>query len=369
MIIKNANVFMDNNSFKLNDIKFENTISDIGQLDEEGLDAKRSYLVPGFIDIHTHGAMGSDVCDGTTEALSVISNYYAMHGVTSFLATTMTYDEETLRKVMNSVKAFQNLKGARCIGVNMEGPFINPEKKGAQSAKNIIRPDIDMFKRLYEASGESIRIVDIAPEYDADYRFTKEVSRICKVAFGHTNADYDTAIKGFEAGASHVSHLFNMSSPFHHHYPGVTGAASDMNASVEIICDGVHIHPSVIRMVFKMFNKDKICLISDSMRSTGMPDGTYDLGGQQVFVKNKVARISNGLLAGSAINLNDAIKNVVSFGVKLEDAIAAATINPARFLNMDNEIGSIQVGKRADFLLLNENYDVTDVYIGGIRYS
>jgi N-acetylglucosamine-6-phosphate deacetylase len=373
MIIKNAKVFLPDCSFKECDVVFSKIIEAVGTSEQEdGLDAHGCYLVPGFIDIHTHGAMGSDTCDASVSALSAMSGFYASKGVTSFCATTMTYDEGTLTNIMQTVRNFcansnEKSTGARCVGINMEGPFINKIKKGAQSDKNIIDPDIGMFNRLFYLSGELIKLVDIAPECDKDYAFIKAASRICKVSFAHTNANYDTAKRGFESGASHVTHLFNAMTPFHQFDPGVIGAASDCGAYVEVICDGIHLHPSVVRNIFRMFESDKICLISDSMRCSGMKDGEYELGGQPVIVKNGKATLLDGTIAGSSINLNVAVKNIVAFGIPLEKAIASATINPARSIGLETEIGAIEKGKKADLVLLDKELNVIDVFINGQR--
>lgn len=368
MIIKNAKIYTSYAKFERADIRFSEKIEEMGHIAGEGLDAKGLYLVPGFIDIHTHGAMGADFCDASRDALETLSLFYASRGVTSYCATTISYDEATLERVMRVIAGFSG-SGARCIGINMEGPFLNPEKKGAHVLEHLIPPDFGMFLRLYNASSESITFVEVAPEIDEGFDFIKKASGMCRVSLAHTTASYDTAMRAFSAGADHVTHLFNAMSAYHQFDPGVIGAAADSGAYVEVICDGIHIHPSVIRSIFRMFPKDRICLISDSMRGAGMPDGDYSLGGLHVIIKNRKAALENGTIAGSTISVADAVRNAISFGIDPEYAIAAATINPARSAGIDSTVGSIEPGKKADLLLLDEAFNVKNVYISGSEFA
>ena len=365
MLIKNATVFL-NGRFGRTDVRFEDRIEEIGSLKGNGLDAKGKYLIPGLVDIHTHGAMGSNTCDAVEEGLSKMAAVYASRGVTSFCATSMTYDEATLTAAMRTAG---NFKGggnvAKCVGINMEGPFISPKKKGAQDAKNIFSPDIAMFERLNAAASGRVRIVDVAPEEEGAMEFIREAGKVCAVSLAHTAADYDIARTAFFNGANHVTHLFNAMEPFLHRSPGVVGAAFDAGAFVELICDGIHLHPAVIRASFALYGANKVCLVSDSMRSAGLADGEYELGGQPVFVKMGKATLVDGTIAGSSTNVLTALQNCVAFGVPKEQALLAATLTPARSIGLESEIGSIERGKLADLLLTDENFDPIKVFIEG----
>ena len=294
------------------DIAFDRAITAIGRLEGPAdLDAAGGYVIPGLVDIHTHGAVGEDFSDGKPQGLQPLADYYAAHGVTSYLATTMTLKEEVLTPAMHAVRDFKPGGGAKCAGVHLEGPFLSFAKRGAQAAENLHKPDAALFHRLNEASGGQVRLVTVACEEEGAIPFIREVSQVCTVSLGHTSADYDTAMAGFQAGASHATHLYNGMPSLLHRAPGVIGAAFDAGASVELICDGLHIHPAVIRATYQMFG-DKLNLISDSLRCAGMPDGDYELGGQPITVKNGKATLSGtDTLAGSSISVLDALCNVV----------------------------------------------------------
>lgn len=365
VIIKNANVFCDDGKFRVTDVRFDSKIEEVGQQSGEGMEAQGCLLIPGLVDIHTHGAMGADTCDGSQDKLREMAAFYAQNGVTSFCATTMSYDEPFLTRVMNETGGYSHRVGAKCAGINMEGPFINPVKKGAQAGKNITGPDYAMFERLFDAAGGKIRLVDIAPELPGSTAFIAGASQKCTVSLAHTAANYDQAMEAFRNGAAHVTHIFNAMPPFLHREPGVVGAAADAGATVELICDGIHVHPAVVRAVFKIFGENRVCLISDSMRSAGLPDGSYELGGQPVFVRDGKATLRDGTIAGSSINLMSAVRNVMSFGIAPEAAVTAATITPARVIGADGDIGSISPGKCADMALLDQNWNVIKVFIDG----
>jgi N-acetylglucosamine-6-phosphate deacetylase len=369
MIIKNGKVFTPDGKFTVTDIAFEDTFTAVGSTGAPAdLDAAGKYIVPGFIDVHTHGAVTEDASDGSAEGLTKMSRYYADHGVTSWCPTTMTLKEPVLEQAMHAIRDFKS-EGARCAGVNLEGPFLCYAKRGAQAAENLHAPDVEMFKRLNEASGNQIRLVTVACEEPGAMEFIEEVSKLCTVSLGHTVANYDQAMEGFRRGASHTTHLFNGMNPLHHRDPAVVGAAYDSGATVELICDGLHIHPAVIRMMFQLYG-EKLVLISDSLRCAGMPDGEYTLGGQPIEMKNGKATLKGSdTLAGSSISVLHAVQNVVRFGVELEKAVYAATAAPAKVIGMEEKIGSIAVGKYADFLILDENLNLEAVYIGGKRYK
>lgn len=368
MIIKNGKVFTPDGKFTVTDIAFDELFTGVGKSDAPAdLDASGKYIIPGLIDIHTHGAVTEDASDGSMAGLERMSRYYADNGVTSWCPTTMTLKEPVLEQAMHAVRDFQT-QGARCAGVNLEGPFLCYAKRGAQAAENLHAPDAEMFQRLNEASGNQIRLVTVACEELGAMEFIETVSKTCTVSLGHTIANYDQAMEGFRRGATHTTHLFNGMNSLHHRDPAVIGAAYDSGATVELICDGLHIHPAVIRMMFQLYG-DKLVLISDSLRCAGMPDGDYMLGGQPIEMKNGKATLKGSdTLAGSSISVLRAVQNVVGFGVELEKAVYAATLAPAKVIGMEDKIGSIAVGKYADFLILDENLNLEDVYIGGKQY-
>ena len=369
MILKNGMIFQPDGTFIVGDMEFDETIRTIGQIDKPAdINATNKYVIPGLIDIHTHGAMQEDASDGSIEGLEIMSAYYARNGVTSWCPTTMTLKEETLTPAMHALRDFQS-KGARCAGIHLEGPFLCYDKRGAQAAENLHAPDIEMFRRLNEESGGQICLVTIACEEPGAMDFIREVSKTCTVSLGHTIADYDTAMEAYNTGASHATHLFNGMNPLHHRKPAVIGAAYDAGATVELICDGLHIHPSVIRMMFQLYG-DKLTLISDSLRCAGMPDGQYTLGGQPIVMKNGKATLMDEVtLAGSSISVLKAVQNVVSFGIPLEKAVTAATLTPARAIRKDDTIGSLEPGKLADFLILDKDLNLEAVYIGGKKFE
>lgn len=364
MLIKNGNIFLGKN-FVEGDIRFTDRIEAIGELDGPAdLDVHGGYVIPGLVDIHTHGAMGEDFSDGKPEGLQKLADYYASRGVTSFLATTMTLPERVLTTAMNAIRGFHRSGGAKCAGVHLEGPFLSYAKHGSQAAKHLHKPDVDMFCRLHEASGGQVKMVSIAPEEEGAMEFIREVSRICTVSLGHTIADYDTAMAAFGAGASHVTHLFNGMQAFLHRAPGVIGAALDSGASVELICDGLHIHPTVVRATYRMFG-EKLNLISDSLRCAGMADGEYELGGQPIVMKAGKATLPDGVLAGSSISLLDGVRSGVNFGLPLEEAIYAASTAPAMAAGL--KAGRLDVGYCADLVVLDQDLNVQAVFVDGER--
>ena len=285
---------------------------------------------------------------------------------------TMTLPVEELEEILATGAAYGKKQQAQpdparadFLGVNMEGPFFSKAKKGAQAEKYIVDPDIGMFDRLFERAEGNIRLVDVAPELDGAPEFIAAASKKCTVSIAHTTANYEQAKKAFASGASHVTHLFNAMPPFAHRDPGVVGAASDDAAHVEMISDGIHLHPAVVRSVFKWFGADRVCLISDAMRAAGMPNGVYSLGGQTVYMTDGKATLEDGTIAGSATCLADCFRRAVSFGVPLEQALKAATINPAQAAGLYGEVGSLEEGKRADVLILGKDLALENVFIGG----
>lgn len=335
-------------------------------ISEDTIDAGEWYVIPGLVDIHFHGCMGVDFCDGTFHAMDVITKYELEHGVTSIVPATMTLSREELAAIFENAGNYKQTAGSTIYGITMEGPFVSMAKKGAQNGVFIHKPDMEFYQQMQQLSGGMIRQVAVAPEEDTDFAFIKEASRECVISVAHTTAGYDIAKEAFENGASHVTHLFNAMPSFHHRDPGVIGAAIEKeNVYVELICDGVHIHPAVVRTVFQLFGAERICMISDSMMATGMTDGEYSLGGQKVKVTGRTATLADGTIAGSASNLYDCLKVAVKVGIPIEDVVRACTLTPAKSLHLDKECGSIQEGKRADFLILDQELNIKMVVKDG----
>lgn len=374
MIIKDANIFTQDNRFVKGSVVVENgrfvSIAEQPEYAGEVIEAKNLYMIPGLVDIHFHGCMGADMCDGTKEALDVITQYEASVGVTSVCPATMTIPKDELSAVMKNAGAYAYHGGAHLVGINMEGPFISPAKKGAQAAENIMHCDYEYFNQLQDAAGGLIKLVDIAPEEAGAMEFIDKVKGTVVVSLAHTASDYDTAMEAISHGASHATHLYNAMPPLNHRNPGVIGAVRDSDSChVELICDGVHIHPSVIRATFAMFGAQRMILISDSMRATGLDDGEYTLGGQPVTVKGNLATLHDGTIAGSATNLMDCMRFTVKHaGLPLETAVMCATANPAKEIGIFDEVGSIAVGKKADFVLLDQDLNLAGVYIDGKEF-
>ncbi len=330
------------------------------------VDCEGYTVVPGFVDVHIHGCGGADTCDGTRESIDTMARFLIQHGVTSFCPTTMTTDRETIERALLAARECLEKPcedGARVVGVNMEGPFISEAKKGAQRAEAILPPDFELFRHWNELSGGNVRLVDIAPEQPGGYEFIQKAKELCTVSIAHTTADYEAAKKAFDAGITHATHLFNAMNGLNHRAPGVVGAVfDDGRVRGELICDGCHIHPAVLRTAFRLLG-DRAMVVSDSMRANGMPEGEpFDLGGQMVLVKDGKCTLEDGTIAGSVTNLHREIKNLVSFGVPFEQAVKAATLIPARAIGLDHEIGSIEKGKRADLVVLDDKLDIVGVY-------
>ena len=374
MLYTNASVFLENTgltpaSFRVEDGVFTELLPpEVREAD--AVDLGGALVLPGLIDLHTHGNSGADFSDGDDAGLRRMAAFLARSGVTGFAPASMTLPYETLAAAFATAKRLHDQPPGECarlLGVNMEGPFFSEKKKGAQNAAYLKAPDFEAFKALYEGCGGLIRIVDLAPELPGAADFTRRASGLCTVSVAHTDASYEQAAAVYAAGATHLTHLYNAMPPIHHRTPGVIGAASENEAVyAELICDGYHVHPSAVRMAFKLF-PGRICLISDALRCCGMPEGAYELGGQAVFLKGGVARLADGTIAGSASTLFDCLRRAVSFGVPFDEAVTAATLNPARQLGCADRLGSIAVGKCADFLVCGEDLSLRTVCLGGER--
>lgn len=338
----------------------------------EVVDLKGSFVIPGLIDIHFHGNSGVDFSEGDYEGLIKIARYLARHGITSFAPASMTLPEDILEKAYKTAVRLRAEKPEGCSrlrGINMEGPYFSKEKKGAQPEAHLRLPDFEMFSRLQESAGGMIRVVCIAPELPGASEFIEKASKDCTVSIAHTAASYEMAKTAIEAGATQLTHLFNGMPPLLHRAPGVIGAAAeDSRVCAELICDGVHVHESAVRAAFSLFGADRIILMSDSLSACGAPEGSYRSGGLDILMKNGAAYLSDGVtLAGSTTNLFECMKRAVSFGIKREDAIRAASINPARAINADKTVGSIAAGKSADFIVCDEELNLEAVYIEGVK--
>lgn len=330
-------------------------------------DACGAYVIPGLTDIHFHGCMGADCCDGTQEAFRTIAEYQLRHGITSITPATMTMPEETLLAICQTAKDFDCENGADFCGLYMEGPFISTAKKGAQNEHYIRTADSAMLGRLQHISGNKIRTVVVAPETEGALDFIKKNAGETNISLAHTVADYDTAKEALSCGASQLTHLYNAMPPFSHRAPGPIGAAADHETCmVELICDGVHIHPSAVRTTFKIFGDDRIILISDSMRATGMKNGTYDLGGQTVHVNGNLAVLEDGTLAGSVTNLMDCVLTAVKeMKIPLASVIKCAATNPVRAIGLSDDYGTLEPGKYANIVLLDQNLEIRQIWHRG----
>ena len=365
MIIKGGKVFQEDGSFLEQAIYInDHRLVDKAEYQDDGevIDAEGLLVLPGLVDIHSHGAAGEDFSDGNSEGLKKILQYEKRCGITSYCPTSMTFPKERLRQIFASIKGAQTEEEAKVVGINMEGPFLDPVKKGAHVEEWIAAPDVAFVRELNQDADGLVRLVTLAPNMDGAEEFIKEMHEEVCISLGHTAADYDCASRAMKLGAHHVTHLYNAMQPFGHRAPGLIGAAmDDPECMVELICDGYHIHPSAIRAAFRMFGPERVILISDSMRATGMENGTYELGGQEVTVKNRKAVLKDGTLAGSATNLYGCMCKAVEFGIPLEQAIMAATANPARSIGIFDRVGSIRIGKQADLLLVSENLELKRV--------
>lgn len=345
------------------------TVEEYQSLDcpEEMVDAEGKYVIPGLTDIHFHGCMGYDCCDGTLESLRGIAEYEVKQGVTTITPATLTVAEETLMQVAKAAAEYSEESGSVLAGLYMEGPFINEEKKGAQNPLYIRKPDLELFYRLQEASGGRFRTIAMAPETEGAMEFIRALKGKVTISLAHMTADYETVCEALENGASQLTHLYNAMPAFVHRAPGPIGAAADHETCrAELICDGIHIHPAVVRNTFKMFGADRIIMISDSLRATGLSDGQYELGGQEITVKGKLATLKDGTIAGSNTSLMGCLKTAVKeMHIPLESAIKCAAVNPAKAIGIYGEYGSLEAGKYANVVILDQDLDVQQVYCLG----
>ena len=370
MKITGGKVFDLDRGFVERDVCFDGALLTPDSRDGETYDAAGCYVIPGLTDVHFHGCRGADLSDGDPDGLQTMAEYELSRGVTQICPAGMTLPEDRLLTVCRTAADHRRAgrPGADLVGINLEGPFLSMAKKGAQNGSWLHAPDVPMLRRLIAASEGLVKLVSVAPEEPGAIDFIREAAEEVGVSVAHTNADYDTAMEAFRSGAREVTHLFNAMPAFTHRAPGVVGAALDSPWSrVELICDGVHIHPSVVRAVFKMFGADRVVLISDTMRAAGMPDGEYELGGQNVIVKGPLATLADGTIAGSVTDLMAGMKTAVSFGIPLADAVRASAVNPARAIGIFDRVGSLEPGKRASVAVLGPDLELKDVFFHGKR--
>ncbi len=372
MFYKNARIFTGDfqfhtGAFEVVDGKFGAVLPE--NVPEDAIDLKGATVIPGLIEVHSHGNCNHDFSDGDYEGLKAMAKYFLSCGVTSFAPASMTLPYDVLSKAFATGRKLADERPEGCSvlrGINMEGPYFSMKKKGAQNAAYIKDPDFDGFKKLYDDCGGLIRIVDLAPELPGAVEFTEKASKLCTVSVAHTDTDYDHARAVFDAGATHMTHLYNAMPGVHHRNPGPIPAGNETpGVQAEIICDGLHIHPASVRLAFTMF-KDRMVVISDSGRCAGMPEGTeFDLGGQTAWVKGGVGRLADGTISCSATNMWNCLTNCISWNIPEEEVIRACTYNPAKALGAENEVGSIETGKVADFLVITGNYEDKRVFLAG----
>lgn len=375
---KNALLYTEAFAFEFKDFAVEDgKIAEVGTApqDAQAVDLSGKYVIPGLIDLHGHGNSGEDFSIANLDGLKKIGAYLAKNGVTSFLATSMTLPEEMLTPAYRTAAAYAEEEPENCAylaGINMEGPYFCYSKRGAQNPDFLHKPDIEMLKRLQEASNGLLRLIDVAPEIEGAIPFIEDAKEIATVSLAHSAANYEESKAGFKAGITHMTHLFNGMNSLLHRDPGPIGAGSETcGVTAELICDGLHVHPSAVRAAFLLFGADRICIISDALAACGMPEGNHTLGGVPIQIQGGVARLMDGTIAGAITNQFRGMKNCIAFGIPAEDAIRAATANPARAIRMADEIGSIKPGCRADFVVCNvpegnlAEMEIDSVYLAG----
>ena len=372
MFYKNARIYCGDfqfhmGAFEVKDGKFGAILPE--NVPGDAIDLQGATVIPGLVEVHSHGAAGADFSDGDYEGLKAMARYYGQVGVTSFAPASMTLPYDVLAKAFGNAKRLveETPEGHAVLrGIQMEGPYFSYKKRGAQNADYLKDPDFEGFRELYESCGGLIRIVDVAPELPGAVEFVEKAKELCTVSVAHTDSDYEHAKAVFDAGATHLTHLYNAMPPIHHRTPGVIPAASENpNVRAELICDGHHIHPASVRLAFAMF-PGRMVLVSDSGRCAGLEEGTkFDLGGQDAWLRGGVGKLGDGTIACSAANLWQCLNNVLAWGITEEEAIRAATYNPACAIGAEKLVGSIETGKQADFLICSPDYTTRRVFIAG----
>jgi len=371
MILKNAQLFDEHFNLIRADLAVKNDIiTEIAaEIPGDGLDFSGCVILPGFIDVHIHGCAGADFGDAKAESLKTMSDYLASCGVTSFCPASMTVPESQLTPSFQAVADYMGQEsGAYIHGINMEGPFISHKRKGAQPGEHIRKPDLAEFDRLRDIC--KVVMVDVAPEAEGAFDFAEAASKICTVSAAHTAAPYELAVESFTHGFSHTTHLLNGMEGIMPRDPGVaTAVLDDSRVTAELICDGRHIYPALLRIAFRLLGEERTVVVSDAMKAAGLGDGEYELGGQTVYVKDKRATLADGTFAASVSNIFEEFCNIVSYGIPLKQAVKSCTINPARVIGAEKSVGSLAKGKKADLLVLNNSMtEIRAVFIQGRRY-
>ena len=373
MFYKNARIFcsdfqVHNGAFEVKDGLFGAILPE--NVPEDAIDLGGATVIPGLIDVHTHGNSNFDFSDGDYEGLKTMAAFYLQNGITSFAPASMTLPYETLATAFATARRLvdEQPEGcARLMGIQMEGPYFSEKKKGAQNAAVLKKPDFEGFQKLYEDCGGLVRIVDVAPELPGAAEFVEKASKLCTVSVAHTDSDYDHAKQAFSKGATHLTHLYNAMPGIHHRNPGVIPAAvENPKVRAELICDGLHAHPAAVRLAFSMFGGERMILVSDSGRCAGLPDGSsFELGGQTAYLQSGIAKLADGTIACSAIHLFTGMVNAILFGIDERDAVRAATYNPACALGVQDKVGVIAPGHYADFIVCRSDYTGKRVFLGG----
>lgn len=335
---------------------------------DEIVDAHGLLVIPGLVDIHFHGSVGHDFMEGTNEALDAITRYQAQSGITAVCPATMTMSEADITKACTAARDYQTLSdGAELVGINMEGPFISPKKVGAQNPKYVHTPDVEFFRRCQKASGNKIKLLAIAPEEPHALETIAALKNEVLSSIAHTCTSYEIAKQAIAAGATHITHLYNAMPGLAHRDPGPIAAGADASwCEAEIICDGIHIQPGAVRAAFRLFGPERMILISDSVMAVGLSDGKYELGGQDVFVKGRLATLASGTIAGSATNLFDCMKNAcLNMELPIETVIRCATYNPARSIKVLADYGTIEPQKKASLIVMDREFNIKGILLRG----